>query len=53
MSLPGCEFDHMIPLHFTLELAILDGLEMQLTPLELLVSRSWREAKLRGDKALR
>jgi hypothetical protein len=30
MSLPGCEFDHMILLHFILELASWEGLEMQL-----------------------
>jgi hypothetical protein len=40
MSLPGCELDHMILLHFILELATLAGLEMHLTPLQLLGSRS-------------
>lgn len=48
MSLPGCGLDHMILLHFTLELATLEGFETQLTPLQLFGRRSWREAKLRG-----
>lgn len=42
----------MIPLHFILEPATQEGLEMQITPLRLFGKTSWREAKYAWESDL-